>query len=59
MNTLEIQRDLIEEIEECYGNINTKAQKLKFLCNLIGIPICSVIGDDDKLLSELTNWLNN
>lgn len=47
-----------DDEEEFIVVFNSPNEKREFLAELVSVPYTSVIGDDDRLLEEIKNWIS-
>ena len=47
-----------DDEEEFIVIFNSPKEKREFLAELVSVPYTSIIGDDDRLLEEIKNWIS-
>lgn len=52
------QIKIFQNLEQSY-DLNSHRERRRFLCDLIEMPYTSSIGDDQKLLDGIKDWLGN
>lgn len=48
----------ISEEDDYIVVFNSPKEKREFLAELVGVPFTSVIGDDERLLTEIKDWIS-